>query len=148
MTYPDVQATAVPEPEELEPGALAALSEPDFLARQRVLLLAEQAEQAAQLDGLLLEAETLARESEPGDTQFDEESGEGGTATVERERNLTLAAQARAALLETEAALQRLAAGTYGRCESCQEPIGRARLQVIPSARLCVACKSGGLSRR
>ena len=145
MTYPDVQATAVPEPEELEAGALAALSEADFLARQRVLLLAEQ---ASQLEGLLIEAETLARESEPGDTQFDEESGEGGTATVERERNLTLAAQARAALLETEAALERLAAGTYGRCESCQEPIGRARLQVIPSARLCVACKSGGLSRR
>ena len=85
---------------------------------------------------------------EPGDVQFDEESGEGGTANVDRERDLALSAQARVAVEEIDFALAKIKNGTYGMCESCGQPIVKARLQAIPHARLCVACKSGGLSRR
>ncbi|MBN9325656.1 MAG: TraR/DksA family transcriptional regulator, partial [Cellulomonas sp.] len=35
----------------------------------------------------------------------------------------------------------RIAAGTYGACESCGKPIGKARLQAFPRATLCVECK-------
>ena len=45
-------------------------------------------------------------------------------------------------------ALVKIEAGTYGRCEQCGRPIPQARLQALPYAALCVACKSGGLSRR
>ena len=85
---------------------------------------------------------------EPGDVQFDEESGEGGTANVDRERDLALSAQAMVAVEEIDFALGKIKANTYGLCESCGQPIMKARLQAIPHARLCVACKSGGLSRR
>jgi DnaK suppressor protein len=41
---------------------------------------------------------------------------------------------------EIEAALKRLATGTYGRCERCLAPVGPYRLQAFPEARLCVSC--------
>jgi DnaK suppressor protein len=90
----------------------------------------------------------LALEHEPGDVQFDEEGGEGGTANVDRELDLVLSAQARAAASEIDRALAKIDAGTYGICEQCGQPIPDARLQALPAAALCVACKSGGLSSR
>ena len=90
----------------------------------------------------------LAEDMEPGDIQFDEESGEGDTLNVERERDLALSAQASAAVDEIDRALAKMDAGTYGVCERCGNPIPKARLKALPYAALCVACKSGGLSRR
>ncbi|MFP5316942.1 MAG: TraR/DksA family transcriptional regulator [Acidimicrobiia bacterium] len=119
-----------------------------FLEEQRALLLTERATYSQQAETLRAEAEQLAAEMEPGDVQFDEESGEGGTMNVERERDLALSAQARAAVDEIDRALAKLDAGTYGVCERCGEPIKRARLKALPYASLCIACKSGGLSRR
>lgn len=37
-------------------------------------------------------------------------------------------------------ALKRIADGTYGECESCGKPIPKARLEVVPHARLCMVC--------
>jgi len=119
-----------------------------FLAEQRVLLEGERSAAMHHADVLQAEAEQLAADMEPGDTQFDEESGEGATINVERERDLALSAQARAAVDEVDRALTRMDAGTYGICEQCGQPIPRARLKALPYAALCVACKSGGLSRR
>jgi DnaK suppressor protein len=38
--------------------------------------------------------------------------------------------------------LGKFAAGTYGLCESCGEPIAEARLEAMPAARLCITCAS------
>jgi DnaK suppressor protein len=119
-----------------------------FLDAQRVLLLEERTIYAGQAVDLRADADSLALEREPGDVQFDEESGEGGTVTVDRERNLALSAQATAAVEEINDALTKLDRKTYGFCERCFQAIPKARLQALPFARLCVACKSGGLSRR
>jgi DnaK suppressor protein len=119
-----------------------------FLLEQQGLLRAERATYVEQAEALKAEADSLAQEMEPGDVQFDEESGEGGTVTVDRERDLALSAQARAAVEDIDHALAKIEAGTYGLCEGCGQPIPRARLKALPQARLCVTCKSGGLSRR
>ncbi len=119
-----------------------------FLPEARDLLLAERATYAEQAESLKAEADLLVQEAEPGDIQFDEESGEGGTMAVDRERDLALAGQAQAAVEEIDHALAKLGAGDYGICEQCRERIPRPRLKALPYARLCVACKSGGLSRR
>lgn len=119
-----------------------------FLDEQRALLLEERAEYVAKAEELKAEADTLAAESEPGDIQFDEEGGEGNTSNVEREVDLVLSAQARAAVDEIDRALAKIEAGTYGICEKCNKPIPHARLKALPYAALCVQCKSGGLSRR
>ena len=119
-----------------------------FLEEVRELLLADRAIYQEQATSLRAEADSLALEREPGDVQFDEESGEGGTVTVDRERNLALSGQATLAVEEIDDALKRITDKTYGYCERCFQPIPKPRLRALPYARLCVACKSGGLSRR
>ena len=119
-----------------------------FLDEQRDLLLAEREDYLQKAEELKAEADALARETEPGDIQFDEEGGEGGTASIDREVDLVLSAQARAAVEEIDRALHKIEMGTYGICESCNQPIPKARLKALPYAALCVQCKSGGLSRR
>jgi DnaK suppressor protein len=138
---------AAPEPPK-RPTVGPYAKDQKFLDAQRVLLLEERAVYAGQAVDLRAEADSLALEREPGDVQFDEESGEGGTVTVDRERNLALSAQATAAVEEIDDALRKIDRKYYGGCERCFQPIPKARLQALPFARLCVACKSGGLSRR
>jgi DnaK suppressor protein len=121
---------------------------PKFLADQRVLLHEERASYTKQAEELKAQADSLALEHEPGDVQFDEEGGEGGTSNVDRELDLVLSGQARAAIAEIDRALGKIDIGTYGVCEQCGRDIPPARLQALPYAALCVACKSGGLSRR
>jgi DnaK suppressor protein len=99
-------------------------------------------------DALKAQADSLALEHEPGDVQFDEEGGEGGTSNIDREMDLVLSAQARSAAAEIDRALAKIEAGTYGYCEQCGDLIPEARLQALPYAALCVTCKSGGLSAR
>ena len=119
-----------------------------FLEEQTELLVIERDIYQEQATSLRAEADSLALEREPGDVQFDEESGEGGTVTVDRERNLALSGQAALAVEEIDLAMVRVADKTYGYCERCYQPIPKPRLRALPYARLCVACKSGGLSRR
>ena len=138
---------AAPEPPK-RPTTGPYAKDQKFLDAQRTLLLEERAVYAGQAVDLRAEADSLALEREPGDVQFDEESGEGGTVTVDRERNLALSAQATAAVEEIDDALRKIDRKYYGGCERCFQPIPKARLQALPFARLCVACKSGGLSRR
>jgi RNA polymerase-binding protein DksA len=64
-----------------------------------------------------------------------------GTKNITREHELALAANAREMLSQTEHALELLDAGTYGLCENCGKPIGKARMQAFPRATLCVECK-------
>ena len=47
-----------------------------------------------------------------------------------------------AMLRDIAAALKRIAEGDYGICESCDEPINPKRLEVDPTARLCIDCAS------
>ena len=122
--------------------------EPKFLEAQRKLLLEERAVYQRQAEDLKAEADSLALEREPGDVQFDEESGEGGTIAVDRERDLTLSAQALATVEEIDFALEAIDDKSYGACAVCGKPIPKERLRAVPYARLDVACKSGGLHRR
>ena len=129
------------------PGPLTE-ADKKFFAEQKQLLLEERDNYEKQAAALKAEADQLAAEMEPGDVQFDEESGEGDSIGMERERDLQLAGQARAAIEEIDRALAKITNGTYGICERCNQPIPKARLKALPYAAQCVACKSGGLSAR
>ena len=118
-----------------------------FLQSQRELLISERANYIKQADALMAEAVSLTENREPGDVQFDEESGEGDTLAVERERDLALSAQASAAVEEIDAALERMEKGTYGICRVSGQPIPRERLKAIPWATERVEYKVGGFGR-
>jgi RNA polymerase-binding protein DksA len=60
---------------------------------------------------------------------------------VDRELDETLEDNAEAIVREIDAALARLAEGTYGRCTRCGQQIPEGRLDAVPYATLCVTCK-------
>ena len=68
----------------------------------------------------------------------DNHLGDTATALYDRELDEGLEEGARETLVEIEAALQRIDAGTYGICDRCGKPIGTERLAAIPWARLCI----------
>ena len=116
-----------------------------------------QARIKAQLEAELerLEAEVAEIERE-GHEALSEASGENnyrdhmadqGSATFERELDMTLDENVRAALSEVRKALARVEAGTYGTCERCSQPISDSRLEAMPTANLCITCKAAEEAR-
>ena len=119
-----------------------------FLDEQKKALLAERARYLQSADNLQAEADALLEDRDPGDVQFDDESGEGDTLAVERELDLALSAQARAAVDEIDAALDRIRRGVYGVCVVSGKNVPKERLKAIPWAAERVEFKAGGLGRR
>lgn len=70
----------------------------------------------------------------------DEHDPDGSTIAFERSQLDTMVASTRRTLGELDAALARLAAGTYGRCEQCGQPIPVDRLRARPATTSCIAC--------
>jgi RNA polymerase-binding transcription factor len=101
-------------------------------------LVREIAERRADYDRALAELTRLQQSS--GDGAGDDQA-DAGSKTFEREQELSIANNRRDLLVQMERAMERLDKGTYGRCESCQQPIPKPRLQAFPSATLCVKCK-------
>jgi RNA polymerase-binding transcription factor DksA len=119
-----------------------------FLEAQRKLLLEERAKLVGEAENLEAEAASLMEDLEPGDVQFDDESGEGDTLVVERERDLALSAQARQMVNDIDAALLRIEGNTYGLSLVSGRPIPKERLRAIPWATELVEEKVGGLGTR
>jgi RNA polymerase-binding protein DksA len=109
----------------------------------------EVAELQAELEGDATRLRGEISQAEVGIADLLRDSGEGagddqadaGTKNFEREHEMSIANNAREMLTQTERALARLSAGTYGVCESCGEPVGKYRLQAFPRATLCMPCK-------
>src|SRR5437879_1244850 len=143
-----VTAKAAPAPVVKKAPAKKAAPLDKFLEAQLKALGEERETYTRQATSLRAEADQLAQDRDPGDVQFDEESGQGDSMNVERERDLALSAQALAAVDEIDRAIVKIHVGTYGVCERCGENIPKERLRALPYAALCVKCKTGGLSPR
>ncbi|WP_078900964.1 TraR/DksA family transcriptional regulator [Actinacidiphila yeochonensis] len=139
--------TAAPEPASAVPAARNGV-EPETLA---VLSgedpwTAEEVEEARTI--LLTDVERLRVEiasSEAAVAGLLRDSGDGagdeadtGSKNITRESELALAANTRETLEQADHALRRLDEGTYGLCEVCGKPIGKARMQAFPRATLCI----------
>jgi RNA polymerase-binding protein DksA len=84
----------------------------------------------------------LASQSDfSGEMPFEEEYAASGTTTFERERDLSLSENVKDILKRVNEALDRIESGNYGICEICGSPIPEERLQALPYANLCIACK-------
>jgi RNA polymerase-binding transcription factor DksA len=119
-----------------------------FLQSQRTLLRERRAELVGQARRLTDEANEIVANQEMGDVQFDEEGGEGDTMVVERERDLTLSAQALAQVEAIDAALKRMEIGEYGYSAYSGLPIPRERLKALPWTTELVTERAGGLGSR
>jgi RNA polymerase-binding transcription factor DksA len=81
-------------------------------------------------------------DKEGGELEFDEGFADSGQVTAERGEVDALATSLLETLREVDDALTKLDTGTYGKCETCGEQIGEARLEAMPSARFCMSCAS------
>ena len=90
----------------------------------------------AQREQLTEQLHELGVEGESG--IVDENFADTAQVSAEQGKAQALAAQLRDQLDDVEHALSRLDDGTYGVCEVCGEPIGDARLEVMPATRFCI----------
>ncbi len=104
----------------------------------RAELSADVTRLSGELDLVEHELDELMRDSGDG---AGNDQADVGSATFERDQEMSLANNARGMLLQTKRALARIDDGTYGVCESCGQPIGKMRLQAFPRATLCMTCK-------
>ncbi|MGW8746685.1 TraR/DksA family transcriptional regulator [Streptomyces sp. NPDC055794] len=137
--------TAVPKARgaAADPGDLAVRPgeepwTPEEVEEARGGLQSEADRLRTEIDSAERSLQGMMRDS--GDGAGDDEA-DTGSKNITREHELALAATAREVLTQTEHALERLDAGTYGLCENCGNPIGKARMQAFPRATLCVECK-------
>ncbi|MBN1290745.1 MAG: TraR/DksA C4-type zinc finger protein [Candidatus Latescibacteria bacterium] len=65
-----------------------------------------------------------------------------GTDTMEREKAFSLASREGRYLHHLNEALDRIEAGTYGKCRSCGNDISKPRLEAVPNATQCIKCKT------
>ena len=117
----------------------------EWLTDQRAALLSERQALTGQAERLEDQANALLADGETGDVKFDDEGAEGDGMAVERDRDLMLSSQARETVAEIDAALDRMAAGTYGYSVQSGRPIPHDRLEAIPWATLLVEEKRGGI---
>ncbi|HEY7477728.1 MAG TPA: TraR/DksA C4-type zinc finger protein [Actinomycetota bacterium] len=73
-----------------------------------------------------------------GDVGLDDESADAGTATFEREKDLSIEQNVLDLLQKIDRALERMDAGTYGICAICGKPIEKARIKALPYVDLCI----------
>ena len=99
-------------------------------------------EERAQLIHQLAELGATESGDLTGDTDFGEGFADAAAATAERTEVIGLVESLKAMLDNIDAALARVAEGSYGSCASCGKEIGAARLEFRPESILCVDCKS------
>jgi RNA polymerase-binding protein DksA len=146
---PAKKAPAKKAPAKRAPAKMAGPEALVVRADEAPWTAAELAEVRALLEGeaTRLREEISEAESDIADLLRDssdtggEDQADTGSKTFEREHEMSLAASHREILGQTERALSRIDDGSYGVCESCGNPIGKARLQAFPRATLCMTCK-------
>jgi DnaK suppressor protein len=107
--------------------------------RQR--LVEERKDLQAQYDELEESSFSSNQSDLTGEMGFDEEYADAGTATFERERDLSLVNNLRDLIERIDKALVKIDEGTYGLCDRCGKPIEKARLKALPYANLCLKDK-------
>jgi DnaK suppressor protein len=104
----------------------------------RVTLEAEREQLRKQLATIEENSFAATQSDISGEVAFDDESAEGGTATFERERDLSIENNVRDLMQKIDRALEKMEAGTYGICERCGKPIEKARIRALPYVDLCI----------
>jgi RNA polymerase-binding protein DksA len=126
------QRTRTPKPAKLDKKALAQIRK--TLEEERAELLRRDAE--------LEQATFDATQSDmTGEVGLDEDFADAGTATFDRERDLSIRNNIRDLVDQITRSINRIDEGTYGICERCGRPIDAARLKALPHALLCMDCK-------
>ncbi|MDP8959543.1 MAG: TraR/DksA C4-type zinc finger protein [Actinomycetota bacterium] len=110
----------------------------DRTTRQR--LEAERDRLQSLIDGISEREELDASQQESVGSlaDYDQHPADAGTETFDRSKDLAIIEQLERELADVDQAMERLEAGTYGRCEVCGKEIDPQRLEAKPAARFCL----------
>lgn len=122
----------------MDAKALDALREQLEAEKARLTVIIEEIDRE--------ERDSLSEAS--GENAYRDHMADQGSATFERELDMTLEENARVSLGEVDAALARIESGTYGVCDRCAVKIPVGRLEAYPTASMCIACKEAEESPR
>jgi DnaK suppressor protein len=104
------------------------------LSQRRWSLLQQVTENQDEMKAILEEPES----------EFEESAQRDGITDVTHR----LTQRDRQKLRDIDAAFERLQAGTYGKCEDCEEEIAPARLRALPTTTLCIDCAAARESKK
>src|SRR5881409_1253834 len=104
----------------------------------RTRLEEERVELDTQLTTIVEDTFATTQSDLSGDVGLDDESADAGTATFEREKDLSIEQNVRDLLQKIDRALGRIDAGTFGVCERCGKTIEKARVKALPYVSLCI----------
>jgi DnaK suppressor protein len=110
-------------------------------AKLRTQLEDEKSRLEAEVEQIEREGHEALSEAS-GENNYRDHMADQGTATFERELDMTLEGNVREALNAVNAALGRMDAGEYANCARCGKKIANERLEAMPTATLCITCKA------
>ena len=108
------------------------------LADLRIRLEEERIQLDTQLTTIETDSFASTQSDASGDVALDDEPADAGTATFEREKDLSIENNVRDLLHKIDRALKRMDDGTYGICDICGKPIEKARVKALPYVDLCI----------
>ena len=108
------------------------------LADLRIRLEEERVQLDTQLTTIETDSFASTQSDSSGDVGLDDEPADAGTATFEREKDLSIENNVRDLLHKIDRALKRMDDGTYGICDICGKPIEKARVKALPYVDLCI----------
>jgi RNA polymerase-binding protein DksA len=108
------------------------------LADLRIRLEEERVQLDTQLTTIETDSFASTQSDSAGDVGLDDEPADAGTATFEREKDLSIENNVRDLLHKIDRALKRMDDGTYGICDVCGKPIEKARVKALPYVDLCI----------
>lgn len=94
----------------------------------------------SRLTGEVLHLTNEAFTANAGESSQPNHLAELGSGTFEQEVTLKMIQSEGNALGEIDEAIDRIRNGSFGKCENCQRPIPKPRLEAIPYTRFCVQC--------
>ncbi len=111
------------------------------LAGLKALLEEQKRQLEAEVEALEAEErESLSEAS--GENVYRDHMADQGSATFERELDMTLEDNMRQLLADVRQSLERIEAGAYGCCARCGAEIPVERMEAVPTASLCIKCKT------
>ncbi len=112
------------------------------LEKYEALLLEKRRELIAEM-GLLKQStlDSTSKDASGELSSYSTHMADQGTDADEREKAFMLHSKGGRLLYHIDEALRRVKDKTYGKCVECGQQISTARLEAVPHARLCIACK-------
>ena len=130
-----------PSRETKHPAGVEGVSEKDFKEFEE-RLIAERQKLMKDIGYLETNVLKVNQRDSSGDLSgYSFHMADVGTDAYEREKAFLFASSEGRLLIDIDDALRKLYRGEYGKCEICEQPIARARLEAMPAARLCLSCK-------